>query len=266
MAAPEQVKARTDSPSDPCDRPLLSVVIPTYNEESTIGQVLQRVASAAPGVSKEIIVSNDGSSDGTARVLRDEAAAGRIVLEDSPVNRGKGAALRAGLRRAKGEVILIQDADLEMNPDHYPALIAPILSGDAEVVYGSRFAGRLWPGGSVLGFLANKTLVALTNLLYGSRLTDVETCYKVFRAEALSKINLACNGFDFEVEVSGKLLRAGFDIHEVPVSYQPRSHAQGKKVRWPDAVQAAWVLARCRFAPMESVLASQPEAEGPWAR
>ncbi|MFN7976356.1 MAG: glycosyltransferase family 2 protein [Acidobacteriota bacterium] len=235
--------------------PVLSIVIPVFNEERTIGQVIDRVLAAAPGLSKEVIVSNDGSRDGTSAVLADRARGGAIRVHDAPENRGKGAAIRAGLAMARGNIVLIQDADLEMDPADYPSLVEPILSGRADVVYGSRFQRRTRAGLATLA--GNKALVAFTNFLYGTALTDMETAFKVFRRSVVTRLSLTCDRFDFEPEVSGKLLRAGYEIHEVPVSYAPRSRAEGKKVRWRDGIAAARVLLACRFAPRASILAGR---------
>jgi glycosyltransferase involved in cell wall biosynthesis len=240
--------------------PTLSVVIPVYNEEGTIEAVIRRVEGSLPDVAKEIVVSNDGSTDGTGEILRKAEAAGRIRLHDAVQNRGKGAAIRAGLELARGTVIVIQDADLEMDPADYPLMLRPILAGDAGVVYGSRFLARPPWRGPFLSGLANRVITATANLLYGSQLTDVETCYKMFRRDLLSRVRLTSDRFDFEPEVSGKLLRAGIDILEVPISYAPRTHAEGKKVRWRDGVDALAVLVRCRFMPLAGILRAEGEA------
>lgn len=238
--------------------PTLSVVIPVYNEERTIATVIDRVERAAPGVDKEIVVSNDGSTDGTGAILRQAEADGRIVLVDGEVNRGKGAALRAAISRARGSIVLVQDADLEMDPADYPILLAPILAGTTSVVYGSRFLGRGGRRAALANLLANKLIVAFTNLLYGSCLSDVETAFKVFRRDVIGGIRLTCNRFDFEPEVSGKLMRMGHAIQEVPITYDPRTKADGKKVGFRDGLDALWVLLKCRFMPMRLIAADEP--------
>ena len=228
----------------------LSVIVPVYNEEQTIGAVIERIRAVDLGaIEKEIIVANDGSDDGTRRAIDEgpwrEDPAVRIL--HSPINLGKGAAVRLGLQYATGDVLLTQDADLELNPDEYGNLLAPILAGTAVVVYGSRFLGRN-PAISFRTRFANRMLTMLTNVLFGGRLTDMETGYKVFRREVLQKVRLRCVGFDFEPEITAKILRAGFNIAEVPIGYSPRRVDEGKKIRWTDGVDAVYVLLKCRLA------------------
>jgi dolichol-phosphate mannosyltransferase len=226
----------------------LSIIIPVYNEEQTIATVVERVRAVDLGaIEKEIIVANDGSDDGTQRAIEavpvNDAMPLRIL--ESPINLGKGAAIRLGLKYATGDVILTQDADLELDPNEYGALLAPIRDG-ADVVYGSRFL-RPVGGISRRTRLANRLLTWLTNLLYGARLTDMETGYKVFRREVLRKIKLRAVGFDFEPELTAKLLLAGYRIVEVPISYNPRRRDEGKKIRWTDGVDAVYVLLKFRL-------------------
>jgi glycosyltransferase involved in cell wall biosynthesis len=228
----------------------LSVIVPVYNEEQTIGAVIERIRAVDLGdIEKEIIVANDGSDDGTRRAIDEgpwrEDPAVRIL--HSPINLGKGAAVRLGLQYATGDVLLTQDADLELNPDEYGNLLAPILAGTALVVYGSRFLARN-PAISFRTRFANRMLTMLTNVLFGGRLTDMETGYKVFRREVLQKVRLRCVGFDFEPEITAKILRAGFNITEVPIGYSPRRVDEGKKIRWTDGVDAVYVLLKCRLA------------------
>ena len=189
----------------------LSIIIPVYNEEQTIGEVIERVWMVdLGGLDREVIIANDGSSDGTRRAIDGSRWANdpRVKIYNSPINLGKGAAVRFGLGLATGDILLVQDADLELDPNEYGRLLAPILDGRAEVVYGSRF---LAPSDRVAfrRRLANRALTMLTNILFGSRLTDMETAYKVFKREALEGIRLRCVGFDFEPEVTAKVLRAG---------------------------------------------------------
>jgi len=220
---------------------VLSVVVPCYNERATIRQILSRVA-AVPLV-HEIIVVDDGSTDGTPDLLRDllstwpaDAPPLRVFLQGR--NRGKGAALRAGFQRATGELTIVQDADLEYDPNEYAKLVQPILSGDADVVYGSRFAG--YPR-RVLYFwhsLGNRLLTTLSNMATNLNLTDIETCYKVFKTGILKSIPIRSDGFGFEPEITAKVARLGCRVYEVPISYHGRSYVEGKKIGWKDGVQA----------------------------
>ncbi len=227
----------------------LSVIVPVYNEEDTIEEIVARVlAVEIADVEKELIIVDDGSSDGTRRAIDASAwrSDPRIHVRENAINLGKGAAIRLGLKFADGEVILIQDADLELDPRDYPVLLAPLMKGEADIVYGSRFL-REAPALSLQARLANWLLTAVTNVLFFARLTDMETGYKVFRRESLRGIRLRCVGFDFEPEFTARLLLAGARIQEVPISYNPRRTEDGKKIRWVDGVDALWVLVRCRL-------------------
>jgi len=225
----------------------LSIVIPVYNEKSTIEEVIRRalLVDLGPGIDREIIVADDGSRDGTREILSRLVNHGVIKVHTCLINLGKGAAVRFALEYTSGDVILIQDADLELNPEEYPRLIAPIVAGEADVVYGSRFLERNTI--SLKTALANRFLTFLTNLLYEARLTDMETAYKVFRADVLRTINLRCVGFEFEPEVTAKVLRRGFQIREVAISYVPRSQHEGKKIGWYDGVKAIYYLLKYRL-------------------
>ncbi len=227
----------------------LSVVIPVHNEASTIEEVLDKVVAVElENIEKEIIVSDDGSTDGSLDLVQRShlAQADLVKVYASPVNFGKGAAVRHGFNFATGDIILIQDADLELNPQEYDRLLAPILAGECQVVYGSRFKGNGNPV-PLKSRLANKFLTILTNILFNGRLTDMETAYKVFKAEILQNIKLKRVGFDFEPEITAKLLKAGYHIREVSISYNPRTSYEGKKIGWRDGVEAIWTLITCRL-------------------
>jgi dolichol-phosphate mannosyltransferase len=227
----------------------LSVIVPVYNEEQTIGAVIERIrAVKLDGIEKEIIVANDGSDDGTQRAIdegpwRNDPS---VRILHSPINLGKGAAVRLGLQHATGDVLLTQDADLELDPEEYGKLLAPIINDGASVVYGSRFLKRN-EAVSRRTRIANRSLTMLTNILFAGGLTDMETGYKAFRREVLSKVRLRCVGFDFEPEITAKLLLAGYTIVEVPIGYSPRRLDEGKKIRWVDGLDAVYVLLKCRL-------------------
>src|SRR5829696_6863413 len=229
----------------------LSVIIPVYNEAQTIDELIARVAAVElPGIEREFVIANDGSTDATRRIIdaRSWPEGSTVHVHHSPINLGKGAAVRLGLAFATGDVLLIQDADLELDPVEYMRLLEPLLAGRADVVYGSRF---LAPTANVpvKARTANRLLTMMTNVLFGGRLTDMETAYKVMRREALDGIRLRCVGFDIEPELTARFLRAGRRIVEVPISYNPRSVNEGKKMRWIDGVDAIYTLLKCRLTP-----------------
>jgi glycosyltransferase involved in cell wall biosynthesis len=224
----------------------LSVVMPVFNEAATIGQILAQVA--ATGLADEIIVVDDGSTDGTRERLQGLALTHpnlRLLLQ--PRNMGKGSAVRAGIAAAQADLVLIQDADLEYDPREYPSLLQPLIEGRAQVVYGSRFLGAPRRTTMFWHMVANKLLTLMTNVLYNSILSDMETGYKVFRREVIQSTPLRCRRFDFEPEVTAKLLKRRVRIFEVPISFNPREYAEGKKIRLRDAFAAVWTLLKYRF-------------------
>ena len=223
----------------------LSVLVPVYNERATIGEVIRRIRSVEVPLEVEIVVVNDGSSDGTDKVL--------ATLEDSTVrvfnhakNQGKGAALRTGLEAATGDLIIIQDADLEYDPEDWIKLLDPIMKHKAFVVYGSRFTGER-KNMLLLHWIGNRFLSLVTNVLYATTLSDMETCYKCFDRRVIEPVHIVSNRFDFEPEITAKVLRQGFRIYEVPISYAGREFDEGKKITWRDGFAALKALIKFRF-------------------
>ncbi|HSM52305.1 MAG TPA: glycosyltransferase family 2 protein [Thermoanaerobaculia bacterium] len=226
----------------------ISIVVPAYNERATVAQLLDRVASAPlpEGVEREIVVVDDRSTDGTRELLRELATRGYppFRLVEHEVNRGKGAALRSGFAVAEGDLVLIQDADLEYDPRDYPKLLQPILDGEADVVYGSRFLGGPHRVLFYWHYLGNQLLTTLSNMLTDLNLSDMETCYKVFRRELLDGIELRSDRFGIEPELTARFSQSQARIYEVPISYHGRTYAEGKKIGWRDGFAAIWAILR----------------------
>jgi glycosyltransferase involved in cell wall biosynthesis len=226
---------------------LISIIVPVYNEAGTVRQVIERLLQIPLPAPREIIVVNDGSTDGTREVLDGITPVdGVLSIVHAPVNGGKGSALRLGFSHVRGTIVAIQDADLELDPVQLGGLVQPILNGEADVVYGSRFLeGR--PPGPWLSFAANRGLTWLTNVLFRGNLTDMETCYKIMSAPVVRSLRLESNRFDIEPEITAKLLRQRRRIVERPVTFDPRNRASGKKIGWRDGVHAIAVLLKYRF-------------------
>ncbi len=235
-----------DSPTiEPPKYRTLSVIVPVFNERNTVAEIVRRMRRVELPIDVEIVMVNDASWDGTGDILK--------ALEDStlqvvhhPDNSGKGAAIRTGLRQARGDLVLIQDADLEYDPDDWPRMLAPVLKGKAQIVYGSRFTGER-RNMLFTHWLGNRFLSLVTNVLYNTTLSDMETCYKLFDRKVLEAIDIRSNGFDFEPEITAKILRRGYRIYEVPISYAGREYSEGKKITWKDGYRALWTLIRYRF-------------------
>jgi glycosyltransferase involved in cell wall biosynthesis len=221
----------------------LSVIIPVFNEKSSINEIVDKVR-AVP-VEKEMIIIDDCSTDGTREILKDVKDEG-VTVSFHEVNKGKGAAIRTGISKVTGDIVVIQDADLEYDPNEYLKLLKPIISGEADVVYGSRFLEKT-TFSSLSHYLGNKLLTLLTNIFYGTRLTDMETCYKVIKAPIMKSLKLRANRFDFEPEITAKLLKKKVKIIELPISYKGREFSEGKKITWRDGIVALWSLIKYRF-------------------
>lgn len=227
----------------------LSIVIPIYNEAATLEHLVNKVAAVDAGVEKELVLVDDCSKDATREVMKKlEAAHPDWKFAYHEVNQGKGAALHTGFKIATGDLVIIQDADLEYDPEEYPKLLMPILRGHADVVYGSRFLGGeahrvvyFWH------YVGNKFLTTFSNMMTNINLTDMEVCYKVFKKEVLDSLTLKEKRFGFEVEVTAKVARGRWVIYEVPISYYGRSYAEGKKITWRDGFQAIWCIIKYRF-------------------
>lgn len=235
----------------------LSVIVPLFNEAATVREMLCRLAAVDMGLELEIIVVDDGSSDGSVDIVR-QFAKEQSELDDGPVriqvllhgeNRGKGSSVRTGLQEITGEVVVVQDADLEYDPRELPGLLEPILANQADVVYGSRFLGSFNHGYYLGNYLGNQFLTKLSSLVTGLNVTDVETCYKAMRSDVAKSLGLRACRFEIEPEITARLAQGGFRFQEVPISYQARTFEQGKKISWWDGVVAIWAIFRYRFLP-----------------
>ncbi len=226
----------------------LSIIIPIYNEERTIEALLEKVRSVPlpENITREIIVVNDGSADNTANVLEKYSRDPLIKVFHKNQNEGKTSAVIVGIKNATGDIILIQDADLEYDPDDYPALIKPIISKEASVVYGSRFKGSI-KGMTLINRAANILSNITFNLLFATHLSDMNTCYKVFRKEVIEDIRITSKNFGFDSEITAKVVQKGYHIHEVPINYAARSKKEGKKINWGTACQLYWGIIKHRF-------------------
>jgi glycosyltransferase involved in cell wall biosynthesis len=229
--------------------PTVTILMPVYNEAKTIQEIIDRVKGVElHGLRKELIIVDDGSKDGTREYLQKLPSNDEQKIYFHAQNMGKGAALRTALHYATGDIILIQDADLEYDPAEYTELLQPILKGQADVVYGSRLSGgKVSRAFNYWHYVGNKFLTFLTNLLYNSTISDMETCYKVFRADVIKNIRINANRFDFEPEITAKILKRRHKLYEMPISYYGRDFTEGKKITWRDGFSAVWTLVKYRF-------------------
>ncbi len=224
----------------------LSVVIPVYNEKNTIEKILDEI-KAVEGLDKEIVVVDDASTDGTTQILKDlETKHPDIKFFYKEKNRGKGHTLKMGFEHTTGDYVIVQDADLEYDPNDYHKLLRALNEEDAQVIYGSRFSGS-YEDMSTLHYFGNKVLTLITNIFFGVMLTDMETCYKLMPGDFVRKVNIKSERFDFEPEITAKILKSGLKIKEVPISYRGRTHSEGKKITWRDGIHALFTLIKYRF-------------------
>lgn len=225
----------------------LSIIMPCYNERETLPKILEKVRNVKlkNNLKKEIILVDDFSTDGTREYIK-ELSDKNITKIFHEKNKGKGAAIKSGIKKAGGNIIIVQDADLEYDPEDYNIVVQPIIDGKAEVVYGSRVLNKKNKYSHISFLLGGKLVTLITNILFLSKLTDEPTCYKTFKADLIKKIKIEGNRFEWEPEVTAKILKRGIKIHEVPISYFPRKKSEGKKINWKDGVQAIWTLIKYR--------------------
>jgi len=224
----------------------LSIIVPVYNEEKTLEKILDRVKAVKLSIEKEIIIIDDFSSDSTREILK-KIKDPQIKVIYHEKNQGKGSAIRTGIKYTTGDIFIIQDADLEYSPEEYPQLIQPILDGKTQVVYGSRYKGKKSGKNIMIHLWGNKILTLITKILYLQNISDMETCYKVFKKDVLEGIRLKAKRFDFEPEITAKIIKKGYKIYEVPITYRSRLFDEGKKITWKDGVKALFYLIKYRF-------------------
>jgi len=225
----------------------LSVLIPVYNEAETIAEILRRVRAVDTGMEREIVIVDDGSTDGTREILQQQTSADGTKVITHETNQGKGAAVCTALQHATGDILLVQDADLEYDPREYPDLLKPILEARSQVVYGSRFRGGPHKAMFFWHMVGNRFLTLVTNLLYNTVLSDMETCYKVFTREVADRLNLKSPRWGFDAEITAQILKMGYRIYEVPISYTGREFYEGKKISWQDGFVVLWTLLKYRL-------------------
>jgi len=224
----------------------LSIIVPVYNEEKTIGKILEIIKKTDYGIPFEILVINDGSTDNTIDELGKIKKTSKTKVFSYKKNKGKGYAIRFGFKKSSGDICVIQDADLEYKPENIRKLLKPIISGECKVVYGSRFLGKIEKM-NIVQLFGNKFLTFMINFLFGSGLTDMETCYKVMHKDVLKKMNLECDGFEIEAEITSKILKSGFEIKELPIQYIARTKEEGKKIKWTDGVKSLKIMLKIKF-------------------
>ncbi len=225
---------------------LLSIVIPVYNEKNTVSDIIKKIDSLPTSLNRELIIVDDGSTDGTREILKSLESRSDVKLIYKESNSGKGDSLKLGFKNSKGDYVIVQDADLEYEPEDYFKLLEAIDGKDNTIIYGSRFMGH-YEEMSPLHYYGNKFLTLITNILYGVELSDMETCYKLFPGSFIRSLNLKANRFDFEPEITAKVLKSGYKIIEVPIRYYGRKHSEGKKITWKDGFNAIYSLVKYKF-------------------